>query len=192
MVAVALTACGGMLWAPQLTHAASLEGQQFDNKVVLDGRPLVLNGLGLRAVAWLKGFVAGLYVTTPGKDAAALLSQAGPKRLRLRIMVSAPAHELTKSLLGRIRKHEPAALQAQLQPRMTQLAAQIDGLGKLQVGDNVDLDWLPGKGTQLSLNGRVIAAAVPGDDLYGAVLRIFIGDRPVDKRLKAGMLAGGV
>jgi hypothetical protein len=32
---------------------------------------------------------------------------------------------------------------------------------------------------------------VAGEDLYGAVLRIFVGDHPVDRRLKAGLLAGG-
>jgi len=184
----------GAMWvgAAPLAHAASLEGQQFDNRLTLEGKPLVLNGLGLRGVAWLKGFVAGVYVGAPSKDGAQLVSQAGPKRLRLRIMVSASAHELTKSLVGRIEDHEPAELQARVKPRMDQLGAQIDGLGKLKVGDNVDLDWLPGKGTQLSHNGKVIGQAVPGDDLYGAVLRIFVGDHPVDRRLKAGLLAGGV
>ena len=64
-------------------QAATLEGQQFDDTVVLGQHKLQLNGLGLRGVAWLKAFVAGLYVTTPSRDAAALLAETGPRRLRL-------------------------------------------------------------------------------------------------------------
>jgi hypothetical protein len=174
-----------------LAHAASLEGQKFEDRASVDGKPLVLNGLGLRGVAWLKAFVAGLYVATPGRDPVLLVSQPGPKRLRLRIMVSASSHELTKSLVGRIQDHEPAALQQKLAGRMDQLGKQIDSLDKLKPGDNIDLDWLPGRGTQLSRNGRPVGEAVAGEDLYGAVLRIFVGDHPVDRRLKAGLLAGG-
>jgi hypothetical protein len=169
--------------------AATLEGQRFDDRITLDGKPLVLNGLGLRGVAWLKAFVAGLYVTTPSKDGAQIVAQTGPKRLRLRIMIGASAHELTKSLQGRIRDHEPEALQQKLSPRMNQLGALMDGLGDLNAGDSVDLDWLPGRGTQLSRNGQPVGAPVAGEDLYGAVLRIFVGDHPVDRRLKAGLLA---
>jgi hypothetical protein len=172
-------------------HAATLEGQTFDDRATLDGKPLVLNGLGLRGVAWLKAFVAGLYVGVPSKDGAQLVAQTGPKRLRLRIMVSASAHELTKSLVGRIADHEPPALQQQVAPRMQVLGAQIDSLGKLKEGDAVDLDWLPGRGTQLSRNGKVVGPAVAGEDLYGAVLRIFVGDHPVDRRLKTGLLGLG-
>jgi hypothetical protein len=174
-----------------LAPAASLEGQKFEDRASVDGKPLALNGLGLRGVAWLKAFVAGLYVAAPSRDPAVLVSQPGPKRLRLRIMVSASSHELTKSLVGRIEDHEPAALQQKLAGRLDQLGKQIDSLGKLKPGDNIDLDWLPGKGTQLSRNGRPVGEAVAGEDLYGAVLRIFVGDHPVDRRLKAGLLAGG-
>jgi hypothetical protein len=181
--------CAAALHAPLTAQAASLEGQRFDDRATVDGKPLVLNGLGLRGVAWLKAFVAGLYVGAPSKDGAQIVAQTGPKRLRLRIMIGASAHELTKSLQGRIRDHEPDALQQKLAPRMNQLGVLIDGLGELKSGDNLDLDWLPGRGTQLSLNGQAVGAPVAGDDLYGAVLRIFVGDHPVDRRLKAGLLA---
>ncbi|MEY4764388.1 MAG: hypothetical protein RI907_1061 [Pseudomonadota bacterium] len=172
--------------------AASLEGQTFDNRATLDGKPLALNGLGLRGVAWIKAFVAGIYVTSPSKDGAQLVAQAGPKRIRLKIMLGASAHELTKSLVGRIEDHESTDFQKRVMPRMNLLGGAIDSMGDLKAGDTVDLDWLPGKGTQLVRNGRAVGEPVPGDDLYGAVMRIFVGDHPVDKRMKKGLLAGGV
>jgi hypothetical protein len=171
---------------------AVLEGQSFDETLRLGDQTLRLNGLGLRGVAWIKAFVAGLYLAAPTKDSVQALSMPGPKRLRLKIMLEAPSHELTKSLTGRIEDHESEAVQAQLGERLVRLAAALDGLGDLHVGDAIDLDFIPGKGLYLSLNGKPQGSPVPGDDLYRAVLKIFVGDHPVDRRLKQGLLRGGM
>lgn len=169
-------------------QAATLEGQQFDDTVVLGQHKLQLNGLGLRGVAWLKAFVAGLYVTTPSRDAAALLAETGPRRLRLKIMLQAPSNELTKSLLRRVKRHETPEVQARLSDRLALFAQQLDGLGQLMPGDVVDMDYLPGKGLVLSRNGKAAGKPVVGDDLYRAVLQIFVGEHAIDPRMKQGLL----
>ena len=91
------------------------------------------------------------------------------------------------ALVGRIEDHETESFQKSVAPRMSQLGQAIDSLGDLKPGDTIDLDWLPGRGTQLSRNGKVIGTAVPGEDLYGAVMRIFVGDHPIDRRMKKGL-----
>jgi hypothetical protein len=172
--------------------AATLEGQRFEDTTVLAERTLRLNGLGLRGVAWIKAFVAGLYLAAPSKDSAQVLAMPGPKRLRLKIMLSAPSHELTKSLTARIDKYEPDEVKTKMNTRLNTLAALIDGLGDLKPGDTIDLDFLPDAGIALRYNERAMGKPVPGDDLYRAVLKIFVGDHPIDKRLKAGLLGGNL
>jgi hypothetical protein len=186
----ALLPVGGLLGAGE-AQAATLEGQRFDDSAQLGGRALRLNGLGLRGVAWVKAFVAGLYLSAPTKDAAQVLAMPGPKRLRLRIMIDAPSHELSKSLTGRVEDHEPQTVREQLAPRLNELASQIDSLGELKTGDSIDLDFLPDKGTHLRLNDKPVGEAVPGEDLYRTVLKIFVGEHPVDRRMKQGLLKGG-
>lgn len=178
---VGVTACS----AP---WAATLEGQHFDDTVVLGQQKLQLNGLGLRGVAWVKAFVAGLYVTTPSQDAVALLADSGPRRLRLKIMLQAPSSELTKSLLRRVKRHETPEAQTRLAERLAQFAVQLDGLGELMPGDVVDMDYLPTKGLVLSRNGKAAGKPVAGDDLYRAVLQIFVGEHAIDPRMKQGLL----
>lgn len=194
-VLMALAGAAGLGPASVMTRAAqaaTLEGQRFDDTAILADRTLRLNGLGLRGVAWVKAFVAGLYLSAPAKDPAQVIAMQGPKRLRLKIMLAAPSRELTKSLLRRIDRHEPEAVKARLGDRLTTLAERIDGLGELQVGDTLDLDFVPDKGIHLRLNDKPVGDAVPGDDLYRAVLKIFVGDKPVDPRMKEGLLRGGV
>lgn len=197
VVAVLLSLSAALGWpqavlAQGQAQAATLEGQRFDDTTALADRTLRLNGLGLRGVAWIKAFVAGLYLTAPTRDGAQAMAMPGPKRLRLKIMLEAPSHELTKSLTRRITKHEPEAVRLALGDRLTRLSAQIDGIGDLKVGDSVDLDYIPGKGVSLRHNDRVVGAPVAGEDLYRAVLKIFVGEHPVDKRMKDGLLRGGV
>ena len=179
---------GGVLVPAQ---AATLEGQRFDDTLVLADRTLRLNGLGLRGVAWVKAFVAGLYLSAPTRDTAQALAMPGPKRIRLKVMLDAPSKELTRSLIKRVHKHEPAEVQQRLQARLTTLATQLDGVGDLKVGDTLDLDYVPGRGVLLQHNDRPVGAAIPGDDLYRAVMKIFVGDNPVDARMKQGMMRGG-
>lgn len=196
VVLVLMSLSGVLSWpagvcAAGQAQAASLEGQRFDDTMVLSGRTLRLNGLGLRGVAWIKAFVAGLYLSAPSKDVAQILAMPGPKRLRLKIMLEAPSHELTKSLTSRIRKYEPAQAQAAMSERLTRLAGQIDSLGVLHVGDVLDLDFVPDSGVNLRLNDKPVGMPVAGDDLYRAVLKIFVGDHPADRRMKEGLLRGG-
>ena len=171
-------------------QAARLEGQSFDNTTALAGRTLRLNGVGLRGVAWIKAFVAGLYLTAPSKDGNQILSMPGPKRLRLKIMLEAPSRELSKSLQSRASK-EPDAVRQAMGARVKALSALIGGLDKVRPGDVLDLDYLPDVGVQLRYNDQNVGQPVEGEDLYRVVLKIFVGDRPVDKRMKEGLLRGG-
>jgi hypothetical protein len=184
-------------WMPAATaaptaQAATLEGQTFEPTVQLAERTLRLNGLGLRGVAWVKAFVAGLYLPATTRDASVALSMPGPKRLQLKIMLEAPSAELSKSLNRRVRRHEAPDVQQKLAPRLAALTADINAMGTLKPGDVIDVDWVPDRGVQLRKNGQAVGKVQPGDDLYRAVLKVFIGEHPIDPRMKDGLMRGGV
>lgn len=191
-ILIACLICAGtvLVCGTGSARAAGLEGQRFDNTAAVAGRTLRLNGLGLRGVAWVKAFVAGLYLPAPSKDGNQILSMPGPKRLRLKIMLDAPSRELSKSLQSRAAK-EPEAIRQAMSARVASLASLIDSLDKVHPGDVLDLDYLPDVGVQLRYNDQVIGQPVMGEDLYRVVLKIFVGERPVDKRMKEGLLRGG-
>lgn len=181
-----------LAWSPAGGMAASLAGQRFDDQIHLHQTALRLNGLGLRAVAWLKGFVAGLYLEQPTTDARAILDSTGPKRLRLKILLDAPAQEFVKAVRGGVRKNTTPDERAAMEPALASLELAIAGLRHVKKGDAIDLDWVPVQGLVLSLNGRPQAAPIANAALYRAVLKIFIGERPVDREMRAGLLRGPV
>lgn len=184
-----LQAGTALLLAPGPARAFTVEGHAYDDTLRLDGVTLRLTGAGVRAVAWFKGFTVGLWVAEPSPRPETLLGQAGPKRLRLRMMVDVPAAELVKALYRGVQKNHPAEEQARLAPALARLEAVIGTLGTLRSGESLDLDHLPGRGLQLSFQGQARGEPVPGDEVFRAVLRIFIGSRPADEKLKAALLA---
>ena len=80
---------------------------------------------------------------------------------------------------------ELAALGAQLK----QMAQIFDALKKVRPGDVITLDYLPASGTQISVNGTA-RCTIAGAAFNRALLRIWLGSRPVQDDLKKAMLGG--
>lgn len=169
-----------------------VEGLNFDARVQVGDADLRLNGVGLRAVAWFKGYAAALYLTGPAALPAQALTMAGPKRLQLRMLQDVPAAEFSKAFDKGVARNTPAQDLPALRERMLQFERLVDGVGQVRKGDVVNLDLLPGSGLVFSLNGKPRGAPIPGDDLYAALLRVFLGEKPVDSVLKAGLLGSRI
>lgn len=168
--------------------AVTRENQTFPGQADVAGAPLQLNGVGLRAAFIYKVYLAGLYLPAKAATGADALAQPGPKRVQVRMLMDGPSDEFAKAFTGGIAKRTPADQVAAMQPRIAAFDRTLRSVGKVHKGDVVDLDWLPGEGLAMRINGKPVGAPVPGADLYAAMLGIFVGDRPVDAKMKAGML----
>lgn len=181
--------CALPAWA---ARPITVEGTTFSGDITLAGVQLQLNGVGLRAVAWLKGYAAGLYLPRKASTPAQVLAQTGAKRLQLRMLQDVPAEEFVKALHKGVERNTPAADVVRLSERVARFDGVVRALGKLKKQEVIDLDFLPGRGLQLSRNGTPRGEAIPGEDFYAALLRIFIGERPADPDMKVGLLGGPV
>jgi hypothetical protein len=165
-----------------------VEGQRFAAQVRVGSSELVLNGTGVRAVAWFKGYAAGLYLPQKAPSAEEALAQPGSKRLQLRMLQDVPPAEFVKALRKGMDRNTPGSEHAALHERVERFAQLIMDAGKVRKGDVVDLDLDPSRGLLFSINGTLRGDAIAGADFYTALLRAFIGDKPYDERLKAGLL----
>ncbi|MDO9165041.1 MAG: chalcone isomerase family protein [Rhodoferax sp.] len=168
--------------------AATLEGQSFTDSIKLGSRELRLNGLGLRAVFFIKGYVAGLYLNEKGSTLQEISAMLGPKRLQLRMLRGAGPDDFNSALVSGLRENASVAELAALNRRITELERLIVATGTTVTGDVINFDYVPGLGTTLTVNGVSQGKAIAGADFYNAVLAIFVGDHPVDERLKKGLL----
>ncbi|OYU98377.1 MAG: hypothetical protein CFE45_16720 [Burkholderiales bacterium PBB5] len=187
--ALAAALLGAGWWPARAAEPPTTQaGVRFEPRLQLGGQALQLNGSGLRAVLFLKGYAAALYLPQRAATADAVLAQPGPKRLQMRLLLDVPAAEFSKALHVGIARNLPAEQQGALTERVARFDALLQALGTVKKGDAVNLDYLPGQGLQFWLNGRLQGAAIPGDDFYGALLRVFIGAHVSDDKLRAGLL----
>lgn len=191
-VAVLCTALG-MAWVGTgwmgTALARTVEGHRYDEQLSLEGRPLVLNGAGVRQVGWFKSFTVGLWVPERSDDAQRLLEQEGPKRLRMAPLIDKIDSDLlAKALYDGVAKRVAEADRDRMLAAMDLLARQIRALGTFRDTDVVDLDYTPAKGMLLRLNGQAKGEPIPGKELFAAILSIYIGEQPVDKKLKPALL----
>ncbi|HVB49620.1 MAG TPA: chalcone isomerase family protein [Burkholderiales bacterium] len=152
------------------------------------GPALVLNGAGLRRKFIFKVYVIGLYLPHKASTAEQALALAGPKRIDIRMLRDVSAQEFTNALFEGLRANEsPSAMRA-IEPRAERLAALMATLKEARDGMRIALDWLPGQGTRVAVDGKPIGDTIPGEDFYRALLGIWLGPHPVQADLKSALL----
>ena len=164
------------------------EGMRYEDSVRIAGSKAVLNGIGVRGGNLFKGYVAALYLPAKSSDADEVYAEKGPKRIAVRMLLGVDASVLAKTFGDGIRKnYKDDALDA-LAERMGMFDAQVKAVGGVKKGDAIDLDYEPARGTRLLVNGKPQGDPIAGDDFYVALLKMFIGERAVDKGLRAALL----
>ena len=169
--------------------AAEVAGVKIDDKTRVADAELALNGAGLRKRAFFQVYAIGLYVPKKSADAAGLVSMPGPKRVAIFMLRDVGAGAFTDALADGIRANHSEADAKALEPRVKELAAGIAELKEAKKGMAITLDW-NGKDTVLLANGKPSGKPIAGEDFYRALLRIWLGDKPVQDDLKKALLGG--
>jgi hypothetical protein len=171
-----------------VTHAAEVGGVKLDERTSVGASELVLNGAGLRKRAFFRVYVAGLYLTERRASPQEILALRGPKRVSITLMRDLTARELVDALKDGIRRNSTSGEQQAVNGRIDELVANLLAVPQGRKGDVLTVDWHPGAGTQVVLNGDVKSAAIPGEDLYHALLKVWLGEHPTSEALKKALL----
>ena len=167
-----------------------LEGQKFEPTVQVGGQTLTLNGVGLRKRAIFKVYLNGLYVPQKSTDAATLINEKGARRASLRMLRDVDADSFVSAFTDGLKNNLSEAQLAGLKPQIDAFTATMKSVGEAKKGDVINFDYAPEGGTRITVNGQPRGNPIPGHDFYAAVMRIWLGDKPVDEGLKKGMLGG--
>lgn len=171
------------------TMAAEVEGVKLADEVRVNdsGPELVLNGAGARTRVVFKVYVGALYLTQKRNTAAAILGDAGPKRVALHLLREVSAEQLFGALGDGLKNNHTPEHLAKLESQIKQLEGVFAKVKVLKSGDVVLLDYLAGNGTRVMVNGEV-KGTVTSDEFFAALLRVWLGDKPAEDSLKKAML----
>ncbi len=167
--------------------AHQIAGVDIPDTVMLadDGTSLVLNGAGIRKKFFMDIYVGALYLPAKTADPAAILADTGPASVLMHFLYKEVSKDkITGGWNDGLAANHTLVEMAALQPQLDAFNALFDTARK---GDLIRIDYNPGSGTQVLINGTV-SGTVPGEGFYRALLRIWLGAHPVSKALKQGML----
>ena len=171
-------------------QAAEVAGVKLDDRAKVGAADAVLNGAGLRKRAFFQVYAIGLYLPQKSSSASEVLQQPGPKRIAIHMLRDVGAETFTEALADGIRANHAEAEAKALEPRIKELAALIAELKEAKKGMAIALEWQPQTGTVLLVNGAARGKPIAGEDFYRALLRIWIGDKPVQDDVKKALLGG--
>jgi len=180
-----------LMLCSQLVLAAEVAGVRVEERVRLGATELQLNGAGIRTRIVFKVYVGALYLPEAKSDAADVIALKGPKRVSMTLLRDLTAHQLTDALEDGIRANHSPAEFAALKERVDALAAVMSEIGSAKEKTVIALDFLPESGTRITVDSTAHGKPIPGEDFYAALLRIWLGDKPVDADLKRAMLGQG-
>ncbi len=165
-----------------------IEGVKFEPTAQVGGQVLQLNGAGVRTRAIFKVYAAGLYVPQKANSAAALLAQKGPRRIEIHMLRNVDADTFAEALIDGLKANHTEQQLAALKTQTDALVANLKAIGEAKKGNAIFFEFTPESGTRIVVNGQQKGTAIPGEDFFTAVLRIWIGDKPADGGLKKGLV----
>lgn len=184
LAALALASSALAAWAQPL----EVEGVKLGATNQLGTATLQLNGAGLRTKVFFKVYVAGLYVPQKTSNAAQLLAQKGARRVSISMLRNVDADSFSNALVEGLRDNHTEVQLAAMKAQIDALIANLKMAGEAKKGDLIHFEYLPDAGTQVTVNGKVLGSPIAGDEFFTSVLRIWLGDKPVDASLKKALL----
>lgn len=165
------------------SFGAEIEGVSFDDSVEINDVKLHLVGTGLlRYMVFIKAYVAAFYLEQ-GANPEDALSDI-PKRLEIEYFHSIDAEDFIFAANTLIPQNIDPDMMPLLRARIDRMNALYEDI---HPGDRYSLTYIPGKGTELALNGQP-RGVIDGADFASATFSMWLGPRPLSRSLKAVLL----
>ncbi|HBA61685.1 MAG TPA: hypothetical protein DCZ92_12905 [Elusimicrobia bacterium] len=171
------------LFAAEATR--TLKGVSLPEILALEGKTLALNGLGLRTKVVFKVYVGGLYLEKKSANGMEIAASEQYKRMELVFLRGVSGEDVAGAITGGFEKNAGAGLAA-LKDRMEKFTKLIPDVKK---GDSLVFTYRPGSGLEVQANGKK-AGSIEGKDFSDTLFKVWLGEKPADKDLKAGLLGG--
>ena len=163
-------------------NAATLENVNFPDRVTVEGKELVLNGIGIRkaTIFKIKVYIGALYLDQKSKDPNSFLATSAPKQIIMHFVRDADAKKLTEAFSERMKatnKNYEA-----IKPLMDKFNSHIIDMSK---NDEIIVNFL-NDGVTITVKGKT-SDKILGPEFSKSLLNIWFLDAP-DHNLRSGLL----
>ncbi len=155
-------------------QAAAVAGVNVPDGADAEGTALVLNGAGLRSKLFIKVYVGALYLPAKESNAAKILAADTARETVFHFLYSVSKSQMCDAWDEGLAQNTPNG-GPQVNKDFKTLCTWMEDIPK---GNQMALVYLPGKGTTLTVNGKV-KGTLAGKATSDAILATWIGADPV-------------
>jgi len=184
LAGLVLTAAGSGAQA----QTVDLAGVKYETQADVGGQKLQLNGAGIRYKAVFKVYTAGLYMAEKNSNADAVLAAPGAKRIHLVMLREVDGNELGKLFTKGMEQNASREEFGKAINGVLRVAEIFSTRKSLTSGEYFWIDYIPGTGSTVFLNGKPMGAPIKEPEFFSALLRIWLGKSPADDQLKEALL----
>lgn len=185
---VIVAAAAVLLGAPLAQAQTEFAGVKYEPSTQVANARLQLNGAGIRYKAVFKVYTAGLYLGSKAATTEAVLAAPGPKRMHIVMLRDIDANELGKLFTRGMQDNSPREEFSKSIAGTLRLSELFAAKKKLVAGDSFSVDFVPGQGTTVLINGKASIEPIKEPEFFTSLLRIWLGNSPADAQLKDALL----
>lgn len=178
-----LLAASLALAVPRPAAGAEIHGIRFDDLLRIGDTALALNGVGLFRYAIVFKVYAGALYLGAGARPGQILDDV-PKRLEVQYLRAFKGPEFGDAGDEVLARNVPPGVLARIRERLARMNSYYEDVVP---GDRSALTYLPGRGTELSINGRS-KGWVEGADFAAAYFQIWFGKEPLSESFRDQLL----
>jgi hypothetical protein len=174
------------------TQAVEVAGVKYEPTAQVANARLQLNGAGVRYKLVIKVYTAGLYLQNKAATPEAVLAAPGPKRLTITMLRDIDGNELGKLFTRGMQDNATREEFAKSIPGTIKMGEIFATRRKLNAGEWFAVDYVPGTGTIISVNGKPAAEPIREPEFFAALMHIWLGKNPADSQLKDALLGKAI
>jgi len=164
-------------------YGAEIEGVHFENTYTTDGIRMKIQGTGLlRYLGIIRAYVGALYLEEESSIEDVLSDK--PKRLEVEYFHALKGEDFGITTNKVIAKNTDVLTLEKIRPQIDYHNSLYEDV---QPGDRYSLTYIPGKGTELALNGKT-KGIIKGADFASALFSMWLGKFPMNEPFKKQLL----
>lgn len=171
-------------------QAVEIAGAKIDETAQVANAALKLNGAGIRYKVFFKVYVAALYLTENKSTTESILALNGPKKITLTMLREISSDTLAQAFMDGVKKNTEIAERTRLADQFIKFGQLFSTVAEINKGDVISIESVPNVGCYVLINGKRIGDTFTDPGFFNALLRIWIGENPVDGPLKIKLLGG--
>jgi Chalcone isomerase-like len=163
-------------------------GAKIETSAEVGGQKLVLNGSGVRFRAVFKVYAIGLYTKAKSDTVDGVIKMDGAKRVSMKLLRDVDGKDLGKAFTDGMQKNMLSEERAKAINGIFKFGKVFQDIKRAPTGTHITVDWMPGSGAQIVIDGKPQGEVIAEPEFYSALLRIWLGEDPADEKLKAQLL----